>query len=239
MFSRLTALLLPLVLLASQVMASPVMPVPVLKARSPAPLEVIPAYSRSEIPDVGRRQIPAEQAVKSDNGNIVPYDKRQQIGGAIPVEEAVKSENGNIVPTSARSPRNRLLNPTTETSCPMTDEMSYVARFPPKKPLNQRNGNIVPYDNIPQKRQIPAEEAVKSENGNIKRQIPAEQAVKSDNGNIVPYDKRDVVLRQIPAEQAVKSDNGNIVPYDKRDVVRRQIPAEEAVKSENGNIVPY
>jgi len=138
------------------------------------------------------QDIPAEIAVKSENGITTPYVKRQ---GDIPAEIAVKSENGNIV--------------------------AYVKRqdvIPAEIAVkSDGNGNIVAYV----KRQddvIPAEVAVKSENGNIvayvKRQdvIPAEIAVKSDgNGNIVAYVKRQDNV--IPAEIAVKSENGNIVAY--------------------------
>ena len=80
----------------------------------------------------------------------------------------------------------------------------------------------------------------------FKRQIPAEIAVKSPDGNIVPY-KRSVTdgaplsKRQIPAEIAVKSPDGNIVPYKRSINVfhKRDIPVEIAVKAPNGVIVPY
>jgi len=106
----------------------------------------------------------------------------------------------------------------------------YVKRqIPAEVAVKSPNGQVVPYT----KRQIPAEVAVKAPNGQVvpysKRQIPAEVAVKSPNGQVVPYTKR-----QIPAEIAVKAPNGQVVPYSKR-----QIPAELAVKSPNGQVVPY
>ena len=63
-----------------------------------------------------------------------------------------------------------------------------------------------------------------------RRQIPAEQAVKSPAGTIEPYSRRQnpeeqsVSRRQIPTEDPVKSPAGIIVPYS-----RRQIPTENPV----------
>jgi len=112
--------------------------------------------------------------------------------------------------------------------------------IPAEIAVKSENGQIIPY--VKRQDEIPAEIAVKSENGQIvpyvKRQdstIPAEIAVKSENGQIVPYVKRQDST--IPAEIAVKSENGQIVPYVKRQ--DSTIPAEIAVKSENGQIVPY
>lgn len=132
---------------------------------------------------VEERQIAEEDPVKTDDsGNIVHYDKRQEIA----VEVAVKSDNGVITPYGKRN-----IPVEIAVKSDGGDPVAYPKRagIPVEIAVKSDGGDPVAY---PKRAGIPAEIAVKSNGGDPvaypkRAEIPAEVATKSDQGVISLY----------------------------------------------------
>jgi len=90
------------------------------------------------------QDIPEEDAVKSDGGAVVPYDKRQD--DTIPAEIAVKSDGGDVVPYAKRQEGDII--------------SAEIA-------VKSDNGVVVAYVKRQEDAVIPAEVAVKSDGSGV------------------------------------------------------------------------
>ncbi|KAK0455732.1 uncharacterized protein EV420DRAFT_557786 [Desarmillaria tabescens] len=152
MFTRLTLFASFAALLAPQVLAHPVFSQREVIARSPAPLDLVSAYTA----DVSKREIISpEIPARSIDGIITPYNKRQ-----IPVEDPVNSAGGS---DTIPYPRQDI-----PAEVPVRGAGGSVIPYPKRDvpvegPVDNPDGTTIPYD----KRQIPEEQPVKSPGGSV------------------------------------------------------------------------